>query len=152
MLSTATPPSTTSIIQVITQAIHQPEFRAKLLANPKTVLQEMAISIPASQQVKVLESRAGQIFFVIPLMTDAELQQLQDSQGSIYPQRAVRSRILLRASQDAAFKTHLLAHPKETLIAEGMPIPATAEVIALENTSDQLYIILPHIHPHQHSH
>ncbi len=152
MPSTTLPPPTPSIIQVIAQAIHQPEFRAQLLVNPKAILQDMAIPIPESQQVTVLESQPGQIFFVLPLMTETELQQLQESLGSIYPQRAVRSRILLRASQDAGFKSHLLAHPKETLIAEGMPIPATAEVRALENTPDQLYIILPHVHPSHHSH
>jgi hypothetical protein len=50
------------LTQIIARAIHEPEFRSRLMEKPKQVLQEMSIPIPQTQAVTVLESRNGNIF------------------------------------------------------------------------------------------
>jgi hypothetical protein len=55
---------------------------------------------------------------------------------------------LLKAREDPHYKTKLIEEPKTTLQAEGLPIPNTSTVTVLENSPEQLYIVLPHIHSH----
>jgi hypothetical protein len=138
----------TLIPQVIAKALHEPEFRDRLIANPKKVLHAIAMPIPEEQSVTVLESREGQVFFVLPMMTDQDVQQLSASLSDVHPQRSVRAKILIRAAQDSDYKLQLFNDPKATLKAEGMMIPDSAEVMVLENTDQQFYIILPYIHTH----
>jgi hypothetical protein len=138
----------TLIPQVIAKALHEPEFRDQLIANPKKVLHAIAMPIPEEQSVTVLESREGQVFFVLPMMTDQDVQQLSASLSDVHPQRSVRAKILIRAVQDLDYKLQLFKDPKATLKAEGMMIPDSAEVMVLENTDQQFYIILPYIHTH----
>jgi Nitrile hydratase, alpha chain len=136
------------IPQVIAKALHEPEFRDRLIANPKQVLHAIAMPIPEEQAVTVLESKAGQVFFVLPIMTEQDVQQLSASLADVHPQRSVRAKVLIRAAQDAGYKSQLFKEPKATLNAAGMMIPDSAEVTVLENTDQQFYIILPHIHTH----
>jgi hypothetical protein len=136
------------LTQVMAKAVHEPEFRTRLIANPKVVLDEMEIPIPLAQNVTVLESREGEIFFVLPVLTEAEIHQLRHSLNTVHPQRSVRSRILLKARDDPEYKAQLLQEPKAMLKAEGLPIPEASTVTLLENSSTQLFLVLPHIHSH----
>jgi hypothetical protein len=110
----------------------------------------MEVMIPAAQNVTVLESREGEIFFILPVMTDQEAEHLATSLNTVHPQRSVRSRVLLKARQDPNYKAQLLQEPKAVLIAEGLPIPESAKVTLLENSPEQLYLVLPHVHTHKH--
>jgi hypothetical protein len=136
------------LTQVMAKAVHEPDFRSRFVENPKVILDEMDIPIPSAQNVTVLESREGEIFFVLPVLTEEDVQQLRDSLKTVHPQRSVRSRILLKAREDPDYKAKLLEEPKTTLKAEGLPIPNTSTVTVLENSPEQLYIVLPHIHSH----
>jgi hypothetical protein len=136
------------LTQVMAKAVHEPDFRSRFMENPKIILDEMNIPIPSTQNVTVLESREGEIFFVIPVLTEEEVNQLRHSLNTVHPQRSVRSRILLKAREDPIYKAKLLQEPKALLKAEGLPIPDTSTVTLLENSPDQLYIVLPHVHFH----
>jgi hypothetical protein len=136
------------LTQVMSKAVHEPDFRSRFMENPKVILDEMNIPIPSAQNVTVLESQAGEIFFVIPVLTEEDVNQLRDSLNTVHPQRSVRSRILLKAREDPLYKAKLIEEPKTTLKAEGLPIPNTSTVTVLENSPEQLYIVLPHIHSH----
>jgi hypothetical protein len=138
------------LTQVMAKAVHEPSFRLRFLESPKSVLDEMEVMIPAAQNVTVLESREGEIFFVLPVMTDQEAEHLATSLNTVHPQRSVRSRVLLKARQDPNYKAQLLQEPKAVLIAEGLPIPESAKVTLLENSPEQLYLVLPHVHTHKH--
>jgi hypothetical protein len=138
------------LTQVMAKAVHEPEFRSRFMKNPKVILNELEIPIPPEQNVTVLESREGEIFFVLPILTEEEVQQLRNSLNTVHPQRSVRSRILLKAREDPDYKTQLMQEPKAMLKAEGLPIPDASTVTLLENSPDQLYIVLPHIHSHSH--
>jgi hypothetical protein len=136
------------LTQVMAKAAHELDFRSRFMENPKVILDEMEVPIPSAQNVTVLESREGEIFFVLPVLTDEDVQQLRDSLKTVHPQRSVRSQILLKAREDPHYKTKLIEEPKTTLQAEGLPIPNTSTVTVLENSPEQLYIVLPHIHSH----
>ncbi len=145
-------PTPDQLTQTIARALRDPAFRFQLKADPKQALQENGISVSDSQTVTVLESRAGQIFFVLPMKTSAELAHLQEAVASGLPQRVIRASVILRTWDDRAYKAALLEAPKETLLEAGMPIPAVTELTVLENTPEQLYLVLPHVHsPHAHS-
>jgi hypothetical protein len=136
------------LTQVMAKAVHEPDFRSRFVENPKVILDEMDIPIPSAQNVTVLESREGEIFFVLPVLTEEDVTQLRHSLNTVHPQRSVRSRILLKAREDPDYKAKLIEEPKEILKAEGLPIPDTSTVTLLENSPEQLYIVLPHIHSH----
>lgn len=138
------------LTQVMAKAVHEPEFRSRFIKNPKVILNELDIPIPPEQNVTVLESQEGEIYFVLPVLTEEEVQQLRNSLNTVHPQRSVRSRILLKAREDPDYKTQLIQEPKAMLKAEGLPIPDASTVTLLENSPDQLYIVLPHIHSHSH--
>lgn len=144
-------PTPDQLTQTIAHALRDPAFRSQLKANPKQALQESGISVSDDQTVTVLESKAGQIFFVLPMKTDAEQTHLQAAIASGLPQRAIRANVILRTWDDRAYKAALLESPKATLLEAGMPIPAATELTVLENTPKQLYLVLPHVHsPHPH--
>jgi hypothetical protein len=138
------------LTQVMAKAVHEPDFRLRFLESSKSVLDEMDVMIPSTQNVTVLESREGEIFFVVPVMTDQEAEHLATSLNTVHPQRSVRSRVLLKARQDPNYKAQLLQEPKAVLIAEGLPIPESATVTLLENSLEQLYLVLPHVHSQNH--
>lgn len=137
---------TTPLTKAIAQAIHDPVFRSRLLSEPKQTLLMMNISLPNDQNVTVVESNERQNFFVLPLMSDADIKHLHDSLSSVHHQRALRSRILIQAAQDSDYKARLIANPKSVLQAEGMTIPATTKLKVLENTMQQLYLVIPSLH------
>jgi len=139
-------PTPDQLTQLIARALRDSAFRHKLLAEPKQALQESGVLVSDAQTVTVVESNAGQTFFVLPLKTDTEAQQLQAAIASGLPQRAIRARVILRSWQDYAYKTTLLTSPKQTLLAAGLPIPDSMEITVLENSLEHLYLVLPHVH------
>jgi hypothetical protein len=71
--------------QVITQAVQDPAFRARLLADPKAVFAEMGLSIPPEVNIQVLQETAEQYYLVLPAaverragtsLSDAELEHV----------------------------------------------------------------------------
>jgi Nitrile hydratase, alpha chain len=111
------------LTQVMAKAVHEPDFRARLMETPRVILAEMDVSIPPAQTVTVLESKAGEVFFMLPVMTDQEAEQLAASWNTVHPQRSVRSQVLLKAKKDPEYKAQLLKEPKAMLIAEGLHNP-----------------------------
>lgn len=52
-------------------------------------------------------------------------------------------RVIAKAWSDVEFKARLLANPAETLQAEGIEIQDGVKVNAVENTNEQVYIVIP---------
>jgi hypothetical protein len=134
------------ISAVISRALRDPIFRSQLIAKPKKILEDMEIPIPEKQQVTVLENNRRENFFVLPMITEEDVQKLNNSIKSVHPQRAIRSRILMKAWQDPAYKEKLFKSPKKTLMHEGMKIPPTTEITVVEDSETQLYLVLPCLH------
>jgi hypothetical protein len=134
---------------VIAQALRDPALRAKLLTEPKQTLLAMNVPIPADQAVTVLESDGACSFFVVPVMTPADVQELKDSLGAVQNSRSARSRVLIKAAEDPDYKMQLMQDPKAVLQAAGINIPDPINITILENSAEQLHIVIPAI-PHHH--
>jgi hypothetical protein len=52
--------------QVLAQAVQDPVFRARLLADPKAVLAERGLHIPPEIQIQALEETAQKYYLVLP--------------------------------------------------------------------------------------
>ncbi len=70
-------------IAIIVRAWKDPEFKAKLLKNPRAAFAEMDAELPREIDVRVIEEKAGTVTFVLPQavsnvgeMSDRELQKL----------------------------------------------------------------------------
>ena len=57
-------------------------------------------------------------------------------------------KVIAKAWADAEFKARLLANPAETLQAEGIETPAGVKLNVVENTNEQLYVVIPQA-PHK---
>lgn len=148
---TASAVSTAHIGPIVAKALRDPDLHAKLLANPAQTLRDLQVEIPSNQSVTVLESDEHHSFFVLPVMTDADLQQLKDSLDSIHPNRLPRSRVLIQAAEDPNYRTQLFEDPRSVLQAAGMKLPAAVTITVFANSADHLYIVIPVVH-HAHSH
>ena len=134
------------LAEAIAQAVHNPNFRTQLLSAPQQALASLDIQLPPTQAVFVVESTPQQTFLVIPIVTDREVEILQSGLNSGRALRATRSRIILKAWQDAEYKAQLLADPKAVLLAEGFQIPAATTVKVLENDAQHLHLVIPTLH------
>jgi hypothetical protein len=52
--------------QVLAQAVQDPAFRARLLAEPKAVFAELGLSIPPEVRIQALQETAEQYYLVLP--------------------------------------------------------------------------------------
>jgi hypothetical protein len=52
--------------KIIARAWRDPAFKAKLIADPKAVLQEAGVTLPADITVQVLENTDTHMHFVLP--------------------------------------------------------------------------------------
>jgi hypothetical protein len=57
--------------QVIAQAVQDPAYRARLLADPRAVFAELGLSIPPEVKIQALEETAGQYYLVLPALERA---------------------------------------------------------------------------------
>lgn len=67
--------------QVVGQAWADEEFRRRLLENPRRVLDELGVEIPADHRVELLEDTHTQTFLVLP-QKPAHLDALASATGS----------------------------------------------------------------------
>lgn len=147
-MSTATV-TVNSIGAIVAQAMRNADLRSQLLSTPKQTLLAHDVALPESQTVTVLEGNHHQSYFVLPIMTAEAVQELKDSLTSVHPNRSGRSRILIKVAEDPTYKQLLLQDPQTVLRAAGVTIPGHVNITVLENTADQLYIVIPAL-PHQH--
>jgi hypothetical protein len=78
--------------QVITQAVQDPAFRARLLAEPKAVFAELGLSIPPDVKIQAVQETAEQYYLVLPALagrragaslSDAELEHVAGGGGCV---------------------------------------------------------------------
>jgi hypothetical protein len=76
--------------QVIAQAVQDPAYRARLLADPRDVFAEMGLSIPPEVKIQAVEETAGQYYLVLPAaaacaagasLSDAQLEAVAGGDG-----------------------------------------------------------------------
>ena len=116
--------------QLVDAANSSNEFRVRLLADPQAAAREAGVSLPAGASLVVHEDTVNTMRLVIGGQTED------------LPEEAVK--LLVRAQQDAGFKAQLIADPVGTARVEfGAVLPTTLTVVVLENTPNELHIVLP---------
>jgi Nitrile hydratase, alpha chain len=71
-----------SYASVVERAWRDPEFKAKLLSDPVSVLTEAGIDLPRHKTVKIVENTADILHLVLPAdpvedeLTDVDLEQM----------------------------------------------------------------------------
>jgi hypothetical protein len=115
-----------------------PEFKKKLFANPKPVLAELGMNVPAGQDVKIWENTPHEMNFVLP--NKAEMPANYDPEST----NPVVGKVIKKAWNDASFKSKLLSAPKDAVAdAAGIELPATLKVRVHEDTPKLKNLILP---------
>jgi hypothetical protein len=72
--------------EIIARAWEDPEYKAKLLSNPKEALADMGVTVPDGVDLKVLETTPEQTYFVLPAepsgdLSNAELEMVAGGMG-----------------------------------------------------------------------
>lgn len=61
--------------QLVARAWRDTAFKARLLADPKAVLHEMGLEVPAGVEVAVVENTAQKVTLVLPAAPTGELSE-----------------------------------------------------------------------------
>ena len=76
--------------KTIARAWKDPQFKAKLLKNPKAALEEMGVKLDPKMQVKVVEDSQNSVTFVLPSqptgakeLSEKELGQIAAGSGLV---------------------------------------------------------------------
>jgi hypothetical protein len=80
--------------QVLAQAVQDPAFRARLLAEPKAVFADMGLNIPQDGKIQVVQETAEQYYLVLPALERAGRRagvSLSDAELNTSPGVLIRS-------------------------------------------------------------
>ena len=125
---------------LVDKALADPEFGRQLVANPKaTVQRHLGIELPGDIEIEVLQATPQHKHLVLPATPPA---------GTTLPSASAAQTetdaVVLKAWQDGAFKSRLMADPKAALEQElDRSFPKELEFEVREETERQLYLVLP---------
>ena len=76
--------------KVVAKAWRDPSFKAKLIADPKSILKQAGVSIPTGVTVKVVEDTGTHFHIVLPAkpagaLSDEALDKAAGGAASLYP-------------------------------------------------------------------
>jgi hypothetical protein len=151
-------------IHLITRALKDESFRAELIANPKSVIeQEIGSKLPDELEITVLEETEDTIYMVLPCnpyegVSEEELQAnlgmsyedvalwvLEQQRNSILDEEYTTA-ILSKCWKDEHFKDAWLNNSTEILKKEfELEIPVEIKIKAIEETTKKTYVVLPNL-------
>jgi len=103
--------------KTIASAWIDPDFKARLFANPRSVLMEAGLMPPPHLQLLVMENTPLKVHITLPAPW--------------------------ADTSNPAFMQRMQAEPKAVLSEVGINVPDNAELIFLENTNNKMHIVLP---------
>ncbi len=116
--------------RVVARAWSDPEFKARLLSDPRAALGEMGIAIPEeTPHLTVVENTTDVHHLVVCTLC------------SCYP------RMLLGRPPDwyksLAYRSRAVSDPRGVMAEFGFAIPSDVQVAVLDSTADMRYLVLP---------
>ena len=135
---------TAAYARVIARAWSDLDFKAHLLADPRTALAAMNAPAP-DLTIRVVENSDRVTYLVLPLRSaetgpsDEALEKAAEQCFCMRPD----ARVVARAWSDAAFKAQLLADANAAFASMGMPVTPGITVRVLEGTDTVVFFILP---------
>jgi hypothetical protein len=132
-------------LRVVSKSWEDEAFKQRLLGNPREVLQEHGLPMPAGSAIQVLEDTPQIMHLALPAKpagqpADEQLARLAlEGQG---PSSNV-AQLLLKVWDDPAFKQRLVADPRGILQEHGVAVPAGQSVRVVEDSAETLHVVLP---------
>ena len=116
--------------RVVARAWRDPQFKARLLAEPEAALADLGYQLPdPTPKLAVAENTAAVHHLVVCTLCSCYPRALLGRPPDWYKSFAYRSRAV--------------SDPRGVLREFGTEIPANAQVIVLDSTADLRYLILP---------
>ena len=117
--------------RLVAKAWSDPEFKARLLAEPEATLRTEGATVPAGMTVRILEPSEAHAFLGLPI--EAPAHEATDAY----------SQVVRRALTDEAFRGRLKAEPAATLAEAGVEAPQATKLELVEATETRGYLFLP---------
>ena len=124
--------------EVIARIWSDTSLKAKLIANPKSVLADYGLEFPSSVEVQVHENTASLMNYVLPQASEIpegiDLEEIEPVAG----------KVMKRALADEAFRARLLSDPKPAIAeATNVTLPMSLEIRVYEDTQAVKHLVLP---------
>ena len=103
--------------KTVANAWGDPDFKARLINDPRSVLHDIGLMPPPHLELRVVENTAHKVHITLPAPW-ADMS-------------------------DPAFIQRMQQDSKSVLAEAGINIPDNAEIIFLENTDNRMHIVLP---------
>lgn len=124
---------------VVTRAHSDAAFRQRLLAEPVAALAECGIEVPARLRIHVVENTATRKHIVLPPRPAEMPAAARYSADDENPY----GKLVARAWNDPGFRHRLASHPADALRECGMAAPEGVEIVVVERTPEDAWLILP---------
>lgn len=115
--------------KVVAHAWVDPEFRRRLLADPKPTLEAFGIDTANSPELKVVENTEGVHHMIVCTLCSCYPKMLLGIPPAWYKSREYRSRAVIE--------------PRAVLREFGCEVPDDVEVRVVDSTADLRYFVLP---------
>jgi hypothetical protein len=117
---------------------NDPQFKKRLLADPKAGLAELGMHVADQQDVQIWENTPHEMNFVLP--DRGEMPAGYDPEAAY----GVVGKVIKKAWNDPSFKSRLLSNPKDAVAdAVGLDVPAMLKLRIHEDTPRVRNVILP---------
>jgi len=115
--------------KVVAHAWADPEFKARLLADPKPALAAFGIDVSSSPELKVVENTERVHHMIVCTLCSCYPKMLLGIPPAWYKSREYRSRAVIE--------------PRTVLREFGCVVPVDVEVRVVDSTADLRYVVLP---------
>jgi hypothetical protein len=125
--------------QLLAQAAVDRGVAARLIENHRAQLSQAGVDLPSTIAVHVYKNDATTMHAVLPVEMPGEL----DAARRVNPTAA---KVFERAWRDAAFKSRLMASPRQAFVeTTGLTPPSSLKLVAHENTPTSINLVIPYI-------
>lgn len=115
--------------ELVARAWTDPAYKARLLAEPVTVIKEMGIDMDHQAEVKVVENTDGVHNVIVCTLCSCYPRSVLGIPPAWYKKKAYRARVVVE--------------PRQVLREFGTEVPDSVEVRVHDSTADLRYIVLP---------
>jgi nitrile hydratase alpha subunit len=115
--------------KVVAHAWVNPDFKARLLADPKPALTAFGVDVSSSPELKVVENTEGVHHMIVCTLCSCYPKMLLGIPPAWYKSREYRSRAVIE--------------PRAVLEEFGCEVPDEVEVRVVDSTADLRYFVLP---------
>jgi hypothetical protein len=152
---------------LITRALKEPEFRSKLLTEPKAVVEaELGIQLPPELQIVAIEETETEMYLVLPCNPyEGFSEEALLASGKTYDEiaRLVLERqrhsfldedssatVIARMWRDPVFKRRMISDPAAVIEEEfGFSPPSELTIHVCEERADRICIVMPCVRDHE---